>query len=214
MPDSTATDGATLVGDVIVAFFKVYHGATSAGARGGMFARMAQVVRSLADATGGTFAVALDRAHLGRLLKGRVPPPALRAEALNREAAPLVEMGFPSLEMGAVRCAAGTQPGAPPVWTSTTYTCPRCSTRVAALPADCPVCSLPLVSAPHLARSYHHLFPVPPYTEVRTEAPCFGCGKAPGPEDESYRCPSGKFFCADCDEFIHTSLHNCPGCAA
>ena len=49
MPDSTATDGATLVGDVIVAFFKVYHGATSAGGRGGMFARMAQVVRALAD---------------------------------------------------------------------------------------------------------------------------------------------------------------------
>jgi len=49
MPDSTATDGATLVGDVIVAFFKVYHGATSVGGRGGMFARMAQVVRALAD---------------------------------------------------------------------------------------------------------------------------------------------------------------------
>ncbi|KAH8049410.1 pyruvate dehydrogenase [Aureococcus anophagefferens] len=38
--------GKRLVGDVIVAFFKVYHGAQSAGGRGGMFMRMQQVVRS------------------------------------------------------------------------------------------------------------------------------------------------------------------------
>ncbi|KAH8066687.1 pyruvate dehydrogenase [Aureococcus anophagefferens] len=42
--------GKRLVGDVIVAFFKVYHGAQSAGGRGGMFMRMQQVVRSLSDA--------------------------------------------------------------------------------------------------------------------------------------------------------------------
>lgn len=28
------------------------------------------------------------------------------------------------------------------------------------------MCALTLVSSPHLARSYHHLFPVPPFTEV------------------------------------------------
>ena len=38
--------------------------------------------------------------------------------------------------------------------------------RVAELPGACHVCALMLVSSPHLARSYHHLFPVPPFTEV------------------------------------------------
>ncbi|CAI5979480.1 unnamed protein product [Closterium sp. NIES-65] len=43
---------------------------------------------------------------------------------------------------------------------------PPPSSRVCALPAECPECALTLVSSPHLARSYHHLFPVPPFSEV------------------------------------------------
>ena len=31
------------------------------------------------------------------------------------------------------------------------------------------ICGLTLVSSPHLARSYHHLFPVPIYTEIKHE---------------------------------------------
>ena len=34
------------------------------------------------------------------------------------------------------------------------------------LPGGCHVCGLTLVSSPHLARSYHHLFPVRPFREV------------------------------------------------
>jgi transcription factor Ssl1 len=41
--------------------------------------------------------------------------------------------------------------------------CCRCAGRVAELPGECHVCGLTLISSPHLARSYHHLFPVPPY---------------------------------------------------
>jgi hypothetical protein len=39
----------------------------------------------------------------------------------------------------------------------------RCAGRVAELPGECHVCGLTLISSPHLARSYHHLFPVPAY---------------------------------------------------
>ena len=46
------------------------------------------------------------------------------------------------------------------------YTCPRCKARVGELPSSCHVCGLSLVSSPHLARSYHHLFPVKPFAEV------------------------------------------------
>ncbi len=38
--------------------------------------------------------------------------------------------------------------------------------RVLELPTACHVCGLTLVSSPHLARSYHHLFPVRPFQEV------------------------------------------------
>lgn len=34
---------------------------------------------------------------------------------------------------------------------------------------DCPICALTLVSSPHLARSYHHLFPVANYEEIAPE---------------------------------------------
>lgn len=34
------------------------------------------------------------------------------------------------------------------------------------LPSECHVCALTLISSPHLARSYHHLFPVPAFNEL------------------------------------------------
>ena len=77
-------------------------------------------------------------------------------------------------------------------------TCPRCETRVAAIPTECPVCDLPLVSAPHLARSHHHLFPVPMFVEKSGEGECFGCRAALSAE--AYACPRcSSAFCADCD---------------
>ena len=48
----------------------------------------------------------------------------------------------------------------------TGYICPRCRAKASDLPTDCAVCGLKLVLAPHLARSFHHLFPVPPFVEV------------------------------------------------
>ena len=85
--------------------------------------------------------------------------------------------------------------------------------RVGAIPTECPVCDLPLVSAPHLARSHHHLFPVPMFVEKSGEGECFGCRAAL--TAEAYACPRcSSAFCADCDEFVHTVLHNCPGCCS
>lgn len=42
----------------------------------------------------------------------------------------------------------------------------RCKARVVDLPCSCHICGLTLISSPHLARSYHHLFPVKAFTEV------------------------------------------------
>lgn len=40
------------------------------------------------------------------------------------------------------------------------YACPRCRAAYCELPIECTVCGLTLVAAPHLARAYHHLFPL------------------------------------------------------
>lgn len=65
------------------------------------------------------------------------------------------------------------------------YTCPRCKARVCELPTECRICGLTLISSPHLARSYHHLFPIVPFDEVslsllidqqnKFPRACFGC---------------------------------------
>ena len=48
---------------------------------------------------------------------------------------------------------------------------PQCQAPNSELPADCAVCGLKLVLAPHLARSFHHLFPVPTFTERAGQPP-------------------------------------------
>ncbi|KXZ56829.1 hypothetical protein GPECTOR_1g748 [Gonium pectorale] len=118
------------------------------------------VCRRIADDTGGSYGVALHEAHLEQLLMAHAhPPPASQAQAR----AELVRMGFPqrSTEDASSAVFVGLEarllPGS--------YTCPACKARVPELPCECHICGLTLISSPHLARSYHHLFPVPPYHE-------------------------------------------------
>jgi transcription factor Ssl1 len=60
------------------------------------------------------------------------------------------------------------------------YFCPQCNSKYCELPVECKACGLTLASAPHLARSYHHLFPVEPFSELPfhpedENSPCYGC---------------------------------------
>ncbi|CAB1428617.1 unnamed protein product, partial [Pleuronectes platessa] len=98
------------------------------------------------------------------------------------------------------------------------YYCPQCHAKYTELPVECKVCGLTLVSAPHLARSFHHLFPLQtfaesPVEELKGERFCKACqGRL---KDKSvFNCPScHSVFCLECDIFIHDSLHCCPCCA-
>jgi transcription initiation factor TFIIH subunit 2 len=76
-------------------------------------------------------------------------------------------MGFPERRVDAYRslCACHQE------FKREGYFCPRCRTKVCELPATCSVCALNLVSSAHLARSYHHLFPVQPYEDAAKEVP-------------------------------------------
>jgi transcription initiation factor TFIIH subunit 2 len=115
----------------------------------------------LTRTTAGSYAVALSRDHLRDSLLKHVSP--LPVEPHLKAGRKWIRMGFPrkrTAESSPVPsfCACHTD------LTYGGYLCPRCATKYCELPTDCGVCGLTLVSSPHLARSYHHLFPVAPFT--------------------------------------------------
>lgn len=123
------------------------------------------VCRKIAEETGGAMGVCLDKAHLRDWVLGQcIPPPALRQQ--HRDfACEMVQMGFPTRTKAdiptLVHATRDTK-----LLACTAYTCPQCQAKVSELPTDCVVCGLKLVLSPHLARSFHHLFPVAPFSEI------------------------------------------------
>jgi len=116
----------------------------------------------------GQFGVAMNEGHFKDLLFEMVPPPAQRSAAgpggsVTNLATDLMMMGFPT-----------RLPDASPLsfcvchneLKSEGFLCPRCQAKICDIPTDCDICGLMIVSSPHLARSYHHLFPVKPYDAV------------------------------------------------
>ncbi|KAK4475459.1 hypothetical protein MN116_002511 [Schistosoma mekongi] len=122
------------------------------------------VYRALAQFTQGSFHVIMDELHLKNVLKDLVPPPVAAVEA----EASLIRMGFPhsetfDLDRFAVKrcmCHLSNKSANDKNDTQPHYACPRCHAAYCELPVECNVCGLTLVAAPHLARAYHHLFPL------------------------------------------------------
>jgi transcription initiation factor TFIIH subunit 2 len=158
----------------------------------------------IAQVTNGTYRVILNEAHYKELLHAHVPPPPLTLEKKNQ----MIQMGFPTGKefYRPTLCACHQK------IIFKGFQCPKCASIVCEIPRDCPICSLTLVSSPSLARSYHHLFPVPVYQEKKENGTCFACRES---IDIFFQCPRCmKDFCNDCDLYIHDSLHNCPGCTS
>lgn len=139
-----------------------------------------------------SYTVALDDIHYRELImRATTPPPTASSTTTtgaNGEAqkseiggSTLLSMGFPSRLTSRLPtlCACHSKP------TSGGYLCSRCSAKVCALPSKCPSCGLTLILSTHLARSYHHLFPLHNWKEVswqraaelelHTQTACFSC---------------------------------------
>ncbi|CAK7209202.1 hypothetical protein SBRCBS47491_000363 [Sporothrix bragantina] len=114
-----------------------------------------------------SYAVALHDVHFRELFLAATTPPATQASggsaASQSNPASLLMMGFPSRAIadthiagggGLSVCACHNKP------VREGYACTRCQTKVCRLPAECPACGLTLILSTHLARSYHHLFPL------------------------------------------------------
>lgn len=169
--------------------------------------------------------VAMNEQHFSELLMERIKPLPL---AEGSEFA-LIKMGFPTRIIDSTpsfcSCHSKLNRGG--------YYCPACNSKVCNLPIQCPSCELMLILSTHLARSYHHLVPLKNFHEVPNEeiesgkipkyANCYSC-KRGFPllkrvnsskllSTMRYRCDDcKKDFCMECDDLIHTLLHNCPGC--
>ncbi|KAL5107479.1 General transcription factor IIH subunit 2 [Taenia crassiceps] len=202
------------------------------------------VHRALAEATEGSLAVIMDAPHLKTVLQGFVHPPPVSED---KDAA-LLRIGFPhstaadfeqfpvrvcmchlpSVENKGEATGGANSESSVAVGSSNrprgSYLCPRCHSAYCELPVECAVCGITLMSAPHLARAYHHLFPLPRFVEVpRSEAPstaprgdplgCGGCNVNLQLKSVVYKCPKcNHYFCADCDAFLHDFVHSCPKC--
>lgn len=194
------------------------------------------VLRTLTKRTGGTYGVPLNEEHFRDLLSTQVIPPPTTSKQVS---ASLIPMGFPMLlriEEPARYC------NNPSLTGSVGYRCSRCTAWLSDMPLECPLCGLSLVSSPHLARSYHHLFPVPKFIQLEESTDsnetfdsekdggkltlkmqelsqlqnirCKGCTLLLEKEN-ALRLMCSKcenIFCIECDTYIHDSLHYCPGC--
>mmetsp|Transcript_7419 Transcript_7419/g.25091 ORF Transcript_7419/g.25091 Transcript_7419/m.25091 type:complete len:265 (-) Transcript_7419:38-832(-) len=185
------------------------------------------ICKRVAEETGGTFAVARSEPHLHELLEKQLQPPPRTAGTAEDEG-DFFMVGFPERKLD-------QQPfflldGRDVCLSSVAHECPQCKALVADLPSRCPVCALQLNSSAHIARSYHHLFPVPAWEDVGPpDAPaatpaapaeasaagggCFACLRALSAGGGCYRCPACReLFCGECEAYVHDVLHNCPGC--
>ena len=182
----------------------------------GLAAHMAicnELVKKTNNGDPSGYKIILHEPHLRELLLAVTTPPATN-ETNNSS---LLMMGFPSrvVDKHASLCACHSRPG------REGYLCTQCGTKVCGLPAECPACSLTLILSTHLARSYHHLFPLVNWIEVpwskAKSVECFGCQKPfpaipnktaryakDGRETGSarYECTvCGGHFCVECDLF-------------
>ncbi|KAL9620287.1 MAG: hypothetical protein Q9160_005186 [Pyrenula sp. 1 TL-2023] len=179
------------------------------------------------------YSIVLNEQHFRELMLETTTPPATHSQTTTVSS--LLMMGFPSraVELQPSLCACHAK------LSREGYLCSRCETKVCSLPSECPACGLTLILSTHLARSYHHLFPLVNWSEVPWEqasrsSHCHACGRAFAPPpsrkqleqanankaDQQASSSSGRFeceacgfhFCIDCDVFAHEIVHNCPGC--
>lgn len=177
-----------------------------------------KVCKTLVTQTKGTYDIVIDDAHFKSVVFEHLnPPPAKKGTQSS-----LIRMGFSQYihndKDTPAMCACHLNKG--PNFSHHGYFCPQCQAKHCDLPIGCHVCGLTLVSAAHLARSFHHLFPVELFKEISVKdglaSKCFACSKAlQAEQNDSAQCTiCESVFCLDCDIFIHEQLHFCPGCAA
>ncbi|KAG1661243.1 General transcription factor IIH subunit 2 [Nymphon striatum] len=133
-----------------------------------------RICKHICHVTKGTYNVILDEHHLKDLIYQHTEPVSA---TINTESS-LVRMGkqttssFPNHRLASdenstpAMCSCHFDSKDGEGFGTSGYFCPQCNSKYCELPVECKACNLTLVSAPQLARSYHHLFPIPNFQEV------------------------------------------------
>ncbi|KAK5670709.1 hypothetical protein BDV3_005089 [Batrachochytrium dendrobatidis] len=177
-----------------------------------------QVCKKMCASTNGVYNVIMNDVHYKEILFAHIPPPPLLQTQLS--ASNIIQMGFPMMKIfdDMVLCSCHQNP------IQKGHICPRCSATICNIPTDCCLCSLTLISSPSLARSYHHLFPVPNFTEIPpvqstsypSQVECFSCQtpfsrpRAPGESTGHPRSSMTSFHSGT--YMIPTARYACPRC--
>ncbi|KAL1229505.1 General transcription factor IIH subunit [Trichinella spiralis] len=123
------------------------------------------ICKRIAKATNGKYAVIIDEDDLKTLLSVFALPPV----ATTQLGANLIRMGFPKRIEDAKSwsfCICHMKHGEGiGKLTCVGFICPQCNFKYCFVPMECQICGLVLASAPHLARSYQHLYPILPFEE-------------------------------------------------
>ncbi|XP_053211624.1 general transcription factor IIH subunit 2-like [Panonychus citri] len=171
-----------------------------------------KICSTIAKLTKGTYDVIMDETNCKDLIFNHLNPPPATA---NSESS-LIKMGFPPyMNDGEGKSSMCVCHLSSTVNFSTSgYFCPQCESKYCDLPVECQTCGLTLVSATHLSRSYHHLFPVDLFneTDCTNGEKCFACQIEMTKTSQCGHCHNK--FCIECDLFIHENMHLCPGCAS
>eukprot|EP01084_Bolivina_argentea_P010172 18948_1 len=122
------------------------------------------ILSLISSLTCGTFNVAMNASHFHNLLLTMVPPQPIlnKYYKIGRK---WIKMGFPQQKINNYPSLCFCHEK----FSYKGYYCPKCNSKQCELPTDCNVCGLALISSPHLVRSYHHVFPVPEFKEIKNE---------------------------------------------
>jgi transcription initiation factor TFIIH subunit 2 len=192
---------------------------TQSNIRVSCFALQAElhVCRKITELSHGAMGVCLDKTHFRDwLLNQCVPPPSHRGSQAddidedtesNRFACEMIPMGFPTRTVSEIPTIVHAS-SERTILTRTAYSCPQCQAKNSEIPTECAVCRLKLVLAPHLARSFHHLFPVAPFREKPfTLTPSDLPGAEPSPKVQPPRLDNALLIkSADNDQFCFACL--------
>jgi transcription initiation factor TFIIH subunit 2 len=183
------------------------------------------VCKRIALATGGSFHVAVDNRHLVTIMRELTTPSPQLAQDRSMQA-DFVYMGFPRRVVEPH--ASYVFDGKSTRLSCTAYVCPRCFSKTSEIPTQCNSCTLQLNSSSHIARSFHHICPVPMFEELDAAAAMSAAGGAStsmtvdlstGAADDrgalSLPPRTPTLVCSGCSGTIYSddSVFKCPRCA-
>ncbi|EKE42827.1 hypothetical protein ENUP19_0298G0102 [Entamoeba nuttalli] len=181
------------------------------------FAPEMHITRLLTKVTGGDYHTIMNEKHAEDVLHTFIIPPIYKENAYEPKTIQLY-IGFPKQLNVPTICECHSKIDI------NHFECPICGFCYCELPIQCKICNAILLLSHHFARSYHFMFPIEPFkviAMIKPQEKCFGCGKEiddrmEKKEEETvnvYQCKKClKYYCNECDSFIHDVLYNCPGC--